>query len=234
MGVTRLRHSTLAQLVREQIEKNIFSGEFKIGQKINEVTLANEFGVSRGPIREACRHLEEGGWLESFPQRGSFVREVSLEEAKEVDDTRVVFGFSVGKLAAKRITDQEISELELLPQEMLIANDKASADEIYKVSHHFHMSIIKSTHNSTIVDLFQKLHLTHRLFRLRFLQVTDTMREDDFSINRSLIEDRVKIIEALKARNINRVGKLYEQYLKGCRERNIKRYIEFEKLHVPN
>ena len=72
-----LREHSLTTLVRREIERQIVSGEVAAGAKLNEVDLSGELGVSRGPVREAFRALEQAGLVRTEKNRGVFVREVA-------------------------------------------------------------------------------------------------------------------------------------------------------------
>ena len=83
-----LQAHSLPSVVQAEIEQMIMGGELRAGQRINEAALAERFGTSRGPVREALRALEECGLVRAERNRGVFVREVTLAEADEVYDLR--------------------------------------------------------------------------------------------------------------------------------------------------
>ena len=76
-----VQRNSLTRLVGEALEKMILAGELPPGSKLNEVALAERLGVSRGPLREAFRTLEESGLIRQEKNRGAFVREIELAEA---------------------------------------------------------------------------------------------------------------------------------------------------------
>ena len=83
-----LRQQSLTTLVQREIERRIIAGELPPGAKLNEAELAAEMGISRGPVREAFRALEQAGLVQTEKNRGVFVRQVSLEEANEIYEVR--------------------------------------------------------------------------------------------------------------------------------------------------
>src|SRR5689334_24271674 len=93
-------------------------GELKGGNRINESALAIKLGVSRGPIREACRSLEQTGLLRSEINRGFFVREISMKEALDIYDLRAHLALMAGRLAAAAITPEQLEEMESLVARM--------------------------------------------------------------------------------------------------------------------
>ncbi|MBM3355961.1 MAG: GntR family transcriptional regulator, partial [Betaproteobacteria bacterium] len=98
-----LQQTSLAALVQREIERRILEGALAPGAKLNEADLAGELRVSRGPVREAFRGLEQSGLVRTEKNRGVFVRQVSLDEANEIYEVRAALEGMVGRLAAKRI-----------------------------------------------------------------------------------------------------------------------------------
>lgn len=87
--------------VQRELERAIAAGELTGGDRINESALAIKLGIGRGPVREACRTLEQTGVLRSAINRGYFVREISLKEALEIYDLRATLCGMAGRLAAR-------------------------------------------------------------------------------------------------------------------------------------
>src|SRR5579872_6983192 len=106
-----LRAQSLSSMAAEALERMIINGELQAGDRINESTLAAMFGISRGPIREACRSLEKSNLVRVVANRGVFVREISVAQAAEIYDVRAhLFGLA-GRLAASRISLRDVAEL---------------------------------------------------------------------------------------------------------------------------
>ena len=82
------RTQSLTSLVRQELDRMIENGELQSGDRLNEIALANRLGVSRGPIREAFRGLEQSGLVEVVGDRGVFVRQVELKEVVEIYEVR--------------------------------------------------------------------------------------------------------------------------------------------------
>src|SRR5579871_5993961 len=130
-----LRAQSLSAMAAEALERMIINGELQAGDRINESTLAQMFGISRGPIREACRSLEKSNLVRVVANRGAFVREMSIEQAAEIYDVRAhLFGLA-GRLAAIRATPREIEELAAMVGEMARARD---IDAYYPLNVAFH------------------------------------------------------------------------------------------------
>src|ERR1700674_4376816 len=119
-----VQSNSLPGLVQAEIEQLILRGELAIGQRINESDLALRFGMSRGPIREALRALEESRLVRAEKNRGVFVREVSVEEADEIYDVREALDQLIGQRVAERATPAQLRDLEQRVAEMDGATDK--------------------------------------------------------------------------------------------------------------
>ena len=99
--IALVQSSSLPMLVHKELERMILAGEIAIGAKLNEVALAERLGVSRGPVREAFRALEESGLVHLEKNRGVFVRQISIEEADEIYEVRAALDEWVGRRLAQ-------------------------------------------------------------------------------------------------------------------------------------
>src|SRR5919112_4175651 len=104
LGLRIRRTESLTSLIRRELELMIETGELKAGDRLNENALAARLGVSRGPVREACRGLEQSGLVDVVVNRGVFIREVSSREAAELYELRAVLYGLAGRLLAPIVT----------------------------------------------------------------------------------------------------------------------------------
>src|SRR5262245_1518115 len=105
---------SLPALLQREIERLILEGTIAAGDRLNESELAQKFGTSRGPIREALRALEQGGLVRLEKNRGVFVRVISVAEADEIYEVRAALDQQIGRLAAERAKDADLRELRRL------------------------------------------------------------------------------------------------------------------------
>ena len=126
-----LQAHSLPSAVQAEIERLILCGDLPVGQRINEVALAERFGTSRGPVREALRALEECGIVRAERNRGVFVREVTLVEADEVYDLREVLDEFIGRRLAERIDDTSLQRLKSLLHRMQVATSAQDVTEYH-------------------------------------------------------------------------------------------------------
>jgi len=168
----------------------IITGELQAGDRINESTLARLFGISRGPIREACRGLEKSGLVRVVNNRGVFVREMSVAQAAEIYDVRAhLFGLA-GRLAASRVTKQDLGYLLAMAEEMERARD---IDVYYPMNVAFHARLVELSGNSRLAELYKTLSKELHVFRRKGLVQGESM----VSSNR----EHVRMIGALQARD---------------------------------
>ena len=106
--IAMLQSSSLTSVVQQEIERRILQGELAPGAKLNEAALAEALGVSRGPVREAFRMLEEAGLVRQEKNRGVFVRSIPLDEAMEIFDLRAMMDESAGRRLAVAITPEQL------------------------------------------------------------------------------------------------------------------------------
>jgi DNA-binding GntR family transcriptional regulator len=103
--------AALVDRLAAAIQARVLSGEFPSGSRLRQETLAEEFGVSRTPVREALRKLQAGGLVSVEPHRGAIVRGPSAREVREAYEVRAELEGLAAELAATRIRDDELTRL---------------------------------------------------------------------------------------------------------------------------
>lgn len=219
-----LRTQSLPRLVHRHLEHLIFSGQILPGEKINEVHVAAALGVSRGPVREACRELEQAGYLEGRVQRGSYVREFTFEEILEVYEVRYALALQAGRLAAERITEKQIEAVKDLLRRAEAANRSKETITILDLSFEFHKTLMEATGNSKLAEMYLNLHRQHRLFRLQALSQGPSMLDQLADMNQRGIEERWAILKAITSGDPDRAGQAYANYILSGRERSREAY----------
>ncbi len=104
-------YKPLRELVCESIRQAIINGVFRPGERLMEIQLADEMGVSRTPVREAIRKLELEGFVVMIPRRGTYVADISIKDLAEIFEIRTCLDVLAAGLAAERITDEELVTL---------------------------------------------------------------------------------------------------------------------------
>jgi DNA-binding GntR family transcriptional regulator len=164
---------SLAMALRTEIEKMILQGGMPMGERLNENYFAEKFQVSRGPVREAFRGLVEAGLVEFIPNRGVFVRQVSLEQAVAAYEVRAALFSMAGRLAATRRRKEEIVRFRGLVHDMDEAIERRDSDLYYRLNLDLHSAIMEAAGNerlaATYFGLIKELHL----FRAKNLGLGD-------------------------------------------------------------
>jgi phosphonate utilization transcriptional regulator len=165
-AIELLRSKSLPAVVQEEILRLILGGRLNAGDKLNEVEIATRLGVSRGPVREAFRALEEAGMVRLSKNRGVFVRELSPREAEEIYAVRAGLDELAGRLVAPRITDAEIAELRALVARMQASSTARDVDTYFPINIRFHDRVVEMTGNAKLAAIYRRLmnelHLQRR------------------------------------------------------------------------
>jgi DNA-binding GntR family transcriptional regulator len=194
--------------VQRELERMIAVGELKGGERINESALAMKLGISRGPIREACRTLEQTGLLKSEINRGFFVREISIKEALDIYDLRAELATMAGRLAAQHASPAQLAEMTALVERMEAA---AAADDMgayYPLNLEFHTRLVAIADNHKLTEFWPMLENALHLFRTRSFILPGSLRASNY--------DHRAIVAALHEGDAEGAGRLLaEHILKG-------------------
>jgi phosphonate utilization transcriptional regulator len=163
--IALLQSSSLPSLVQAELERMIVSGELQPGAKLTEMTLAARLGVSRGPLREAFRMLEEAGLVRTEKNRGVFVRDVPLDEAVEIFDLRAAMDELVGRQLAQHITPAQLKEVRAMVDAMERAVKAADLRSYHLLNLQFHDRLVDMAGNRKLTALYRKLIKELSLFR---------------------------------------------------------------------
>nr|WP_249120159.1 GntR family transcriptional regulator [Plastoroseomonas hellenica] len=143
--------------IRDQIEALIVDGALPGGSHVVESAVALRLGTSRGLVREACRALVEAGLLVAYPNRGCFVREISLRDAVELYEVRAALGRLAGMTLAEHVTAPQLAELAQLVAEMEEAGAQRDLRRFHDINAAFHDRIIALSGNRRLQALHAAL-----------------------------------------------------------------------------
>ncbi len=178
-----------ADLIADELQELVFSGTFEDGERLDEIRLAEKFGVSRTPLREALKKLAISGVVEQIPNRGVFVRQPSPIELLEMFEVMSEFEAICGKLAAKRISEVALDRLKDANIKCQKAKENADPDTYYLENELFHQIIYNQSGNTFLEQ--EALKLQKRLQPFRRIQLRFRGR-----IEQSMSEHEM-IVEAL-------------------------------------
>ncbi|UCG96994.1 MAG: phosphonate utilization associated transcriptional regulator [Burkholderiales bacterium] len=167
--IALLRSASLASAAQQEIERLILGGELPPGAKLTEAALSERLGVSRGPIREAFRRLEEAGLLRQEKNRGVFVRDIAPDEAAEIYDLRAVMDELAGRRLAQTMTAEQSRVLRGIVERMEQAARADDADAYHLLNLEFHDQLVEFAGNRKMASMYRKLVKELALARRRNL-----------------------------------------------------------------
>lgn len=147
---------TLRKEIRTYIQEQIACGRFKAGDRIVETQLAKELNVSQAPVREAILELSAMGILEERPYSGSFVRSLTAADIEDIYNVRAFIDEYAARQAAKRITDDQLAELEALLHEMDAAEN---IHEFVEKDMSFHALVVDAAGSPALRKMWEGLRL---------------------------------------------------------------------------
>lgn len=160
-----LQSNSLPTLVQRELERRILAGEFAAGGKLNEAAIADLLGVSRGPVREAFRALEESGLVRLEKNRGVFVRQIAIEEADEIYELRAVLDEYAGRRVAHKIAPEALRGLRALVERMDRAVARDDIDAYHAANLEFHDTLVALTGNQKLLATYRRLVNELHLYR---------------------------------------------------------------------
>lgn len=164
------RQRPLVREVRDELERMILGGEVPAGERLNEHQLAEQMGVSRGPVREAARSLEREGLVTTVANQGVFVRKLSIEDALELYDLRaMIAGYLCGRVA-ETATPDTIEKLHEFLDRMRAAMDAGDEPKYFAQNLEFHDYIATVSGTGRAQVLYTALGKEVQLFRHRVLR----------------------------------------------------------------
>lgn len=186
--------------------------------RLDERKLAQDFGVSRTPVREAMAQLEREGFVRAVPRRGIFIVRKTKAEVIELITAWAALEGMAARLITQRATDKEIAGLRRMFATFVGGELRAHLDEYSEVNIEFHQSIIRMSGNSVLFSLAENLFTHMRMIRMK------TIGEQDRA-DRS-IRDHMHIIEALESRDTARAEELVRNHALGLAE-HVAKYADY-------
>ena len=184
--------SNLREQIKDVILQRIVTGAYPPGARLVETRIAQELGVSQAPVREALRDLEQLGCIVHEPFRGCSVRAFSAEELLEAFPVRAALEALAARLAAERMTEDELLRLAELLERMRDAARRGDAHDQSQANASFHATIVRAARNATLERQWSFLEPYSRTYLTVSQPGLDLL---------ALSERHVPILEALRARD---------------------------------
>lgn len=212
-NTTRLQSSeskTLSEQVFNELKDAIISGDLEQGSKITEDGLAKKYGISRGPLREAIRRLEAIRLLVRIPHAGMRVVTLTTEIMEEIYTVREALEGMSARLAAERMSDDDIKSLSELLDKHQNSIDKSEGKQYFQREGNldFHYRIAKASHNQWLIDLLSsELYQLLRMGRQRSGQTPERPLK--------AIQEHRRIVEAIEMRDAELAELLMRRHISG-------------------
>jgi DNA-binding GntR family transcriptional regulator len=184
------KHLTLRESILETIRDAIISGSLKPGEKVAEPELAERFGISRTPIREAFRQLESEGYLTVVPRKGAVVVTFSQRDVEEFYAIKSILEGYAAREACEKLTAREIDKLQSINDKLRVLADEGDVRHFFKVHDNFHELFVRAADNDKLTEMI--LNLVGRFQRLRIASLSLPGRME-FSV-----QEHQKIIDAFR------------------------------------
>lgn len=203
-------YKPLRELVLEAIREAIKGGTLKPRERLMEIQLAEELGVSRTPIREALRKLELEGFIVMVPRKGAYVADISFKDIADVFEIRIALESLAAGLAAERITDEEMEEMERHLVEKADAIARQDMERLVEVDTKFHEAIYKASRNQRLMIIINNLREQIQRFRTTSLAYPGRMQQ-------SLNEHR-QLVEAIQSRDPQLARQLAQEHIENAEQ----------------
>ena len=195
----------LRDVVFNTLREAILKGELQPGERLMELQLASKLGVSRTPIREAIRMLEQEGLAVTVPRKGAEVARMTLKDMEDVLEIREALDELAAQIACERISSEQMNRLKDTKKEFERILASGEVKEIADVDVKFHDIIYEATDNAKLVYLLNNLR--EQLFRYR---VEYLKNQENYP---ALIQEHEAIVSALEARDKTKVTEAMHEHV---------------------
>ncbi len=207
----------LREAVYEAIRRGILLGNLSPDERLMEMHLAKDLGVSRTPVREALRLLEADGLVEVIPNKGAVVARISLRDLLEVMEVRLALEHLAVRKACGSITLLQLNQMRSALNRFRVSLEKNDRAESARSDEEFHRIIDDAAQNRILSALLTQIREQVFRYRIESLKAEDTHRE--------LVRQHEEILEALEKRDEERAQACMEEHIRMQLE-NIRKLLE--------
>lgn len=210
-GIAFLLSKTLPQLVQSEIERLILSGELRAGERLNEVEIARRLNVSRGPVREALRSLQEAGLVRFEKNRGAAVRVISPVEAVQIYEVRASLEQLACRRLASRVDAGQLEALGALVDQMEGPAASKDAAAFHPLNMKFHELLMEFAGNGELAAIYRRVVDSLTLFRRHTLATEGSLAESN--------AEHRRIVECLAAHDPVQAGERMHEHIEASGRR---------------
>lgn len=195
----------LRDVVFNTLREAILRGDIKPGERLMELQLASKLGVSRTPIREAIRMLEQEGLAVTIPRKGAEVAKMTLKDMVDLLEIREALDELAVQIACKKITEEQLHLLRELKQEFEHCTQTKDVKRIAEADVKFHDVIYEATENPKLVSILNNLR--EQVYRYRVEYIKDA---NNYPI---LIREHEAILKSLEERDVKKATKAMHEHV---------------------
>ncbi len=200
----------LRDVVFQTLRAAILKGDLKPGERLMELQLAAKLGVSRTPIREAIRMLEQEGLAVTIPRKGAEVAKMTEKDMEDVLQIRCSLEDLAVRLSCQNITPSELQDLHVALEQFEEKTKTDNVAEIAKADVNFHEILYKASNNPKLIGLLNNLREQMYRYRVEYLK--------DRTVYPRLMEEHQHLYEALKAKDPEKASAYTRDHLENQAE----------------
>ena len=197
---------SLSARVYNHIRDGILSGRYKDGDELKEMTIGEELGVSRTPVREALRQLDLEGLITIIPNKGAFVEEVSLDDIRDIYDIRARLEGLCARWATEHITREQLDNLEETLCLTEYHTEKKNYDKLYELDSLFHEQLYEAGGSRILNHVLSDFHDYVKMVRKATISTS--------SRSVTSTEEHRAIFEAIRDQDADRAEALAKEHVK--------------------
>lgn len=199
--------------VFQRLREDILSGVYQENDELREVSIGEELGVSRTPVREALRQLELEGLVTIVPNKGAYVRGITKKDVHDIYRIRSLLEGLCAKWATEHITDQQIEELEeivLLSEFHLKKQGQGKAKQVSDLDGKFHKVLYEASNSRILEHVLSDFH--------KYVKMARTMSVGEKERAEKSIDEHRAILEAIRKKDANLAEQLANQHIMNVME----------------
>lgn len=207
-------YQPLRDMVFDVLMSAIMSGQLSPGERLLEVQLAEEMGVSRTPVREAIRRLELEGFVVMLPRKGAYVAGLSIDDVENVYEIRTALETLAVKLAAQRMQDEDYRLLDALAGRMQATWQEGDVEAWVKLDANFHELLYKFSRNDRLVQLMS--NVMEQISRYRIISLANV------EVRHNSLAEHQNVISALRRRDSEAAVEAAAQHIENTKQSLVK------------
>ena len=207
-------YQPLRDVIFETLRKAIISGDISPGERLMEVSLADQMGVSRTPVREAIRRLEAEGLVTMIPRKGTHVSELTVKDIMDVLEVRGALDKLATGLASKRMQPAQIKALEGIHKQYVINVEKDNIEGAIRRDVEFHDAIYSASGNPRLIAMSSALR--EHVYRFRVIYMADV------HIAENVLREHDEMLKAMRNSQDDLASELAEKHIRNQMETIIK------------